>query len=563
MADNREQIEQIKERLDIVNVISRYVKLRKAGRNYIGLCPFHNEKTPSFSVNPELQIFKCFGCGKGGDLFTFVQEIEKIDFPETLEKLAADAGIKLVKSPGSDRYKAVEEINDIARRFYAHHLYQPKNQNALKYLQGRGLREEDIKKFSIGFAPGENLLLQYFNKLKKYSEDQLLSSGLFVNKEGKLREKFILRIMFPILSARGKTIAFTGRILPDNKYGPKYMNSPETPIFAKKMGVYGIFESRQGIRREDLCIVTEGSVDVISAHAVGLDNIVAPLGTAFTEEQAGVISRLTKNLLFIFDSDTAGQAALERAFIISSRLGLNAYAVSPSPYKDLDEMIQKDPEDAKTLVENRVDAFSYLISSKVKGVNLSDYSNYTNVLKYAVRLISSVPDPSIRDFYAQKVKDIAGIDLHSTAQARERAADEVKAQSNNKLTPEQYYLQVVLGSSPLQIPTKHTFEDFLDSDVKEILATIEQKKPQSLKDLNELLSEELSELLVRLSSDPSAGEGENVNMVFQRILRDNAQNSLKNLRTQLAAAEQTGDAGEIEALVEKIQAETVKLKQLK
>jgi DNA primase len=561
MADNREQIEQIRDRLDIVNVIQRYVRLKKAGRNYTGLCPFHNEKTPSFSVNPELQIFKCFGCGKGGDLFAFIQEIEKIDFPETLEKLATEAGIKLIKSQPTGKYKAIEEINDIARRFYAHHLNQSKNYRALKYLKDRGLKDADIKKFSIGFAPGEDLLLTYFGKLKKYTEEQLLSSGLFVKKEGKLREKFLFRIMFPILSPRGKTIGFTGRILPESKYGPKYMNSPETPLFSKKMGVYGIYESRQGIRGEDLCIVTEGSVDVISAHSIGITNIVAPLGTAFTEEQAQLIARMTKNILFFFDNDTAGQAALERAFLIATKMGLNAYAASAAPYKDLDELIQKDPKLAKASSKGKTDAFSYLISMKVKGANLNDYSTYTQILRYATKLISAVSDPSIKDFYVKKVRQIAGIDLHQSTGPEKFTKEEPVAKSV-RLSNEQYYLQSLLGQDKIAVPNGHNFEDFLDENVKGILRVVAEEKPESLKDLNAKLDTELSDLLVRLSVDPVASENEDLNAIYRRIVRDNIQTNLLNLRTRLASAEETKDKKEIDILLQKIQEETVKLKGL-
>lgn len=559
MGDNRDQIEQIRDRLDIVNVIQRYVRLKKAGRNYVGLCPFHNEKTPSFSVNPELQIFKCFGCGKGGDLFAFVQDIEKIDFPETLERLAAEAGVKLVKTGFAGKFKELEEINDIARRFYSHHLLQSKNVQALKYLKNRGLKDSDIKTFSIGFAPGGDLLLEYFRKLKRYSDTQLITSGLFVEKEGKIREKFILRIMFPILSTRGKTIGFSGRIMPENKYGPKYMNSPETPLFSKKMGVYGIYESRQGIRREDLCVVTEGQVDVISAHSIGIENIVAPLGTAFTQEQAQVISRMTKNILFVFDNDKAGQAALERAFLITTKLGLNAYAASPAPYKDLDELIQKDPKGAKSIIKGNTDAFSYLISQKVKNANLNDYATYTKVLNYTNKLISAVTEPSIKDFYIRKVKQIADIDLHQ-APRQQKKREEDQTIKNSRLSTEEYYLQALLGQSKLGVPENHNLEAFTDDSVKGILRAIQDHKPENLKELNGHLEPELSELLVRISIDPVATENENLDVIYKRILKTNIQSRLLALKTKLALAEETKDRKEIAILLEKIQKETIKLK---
>jgi len=361
MNSSRDQIEEIKNKLDIVDVISKYVQLKQAGKNFIGICPFHTEKTPSFVVSPEIQRYKCFGCGETGDIFNFIQKIENIDFPETLEKLAKEAGVRLEKSISTSRYERIETINKQATIFFYQQLHKPINKEALNYLYKRGITDESIKNFGIGYAPGGYDLLNYIQKEKKYSKEELISSGLFVEKEGKIRGKFVKRIMFPIRSSSGKVIAFTGRVLPGNDFGPKYMNSPETPIYSKKENFYGQYESRQEIRKQDLVILCEGTTDVISAHQIGVKNIVAPLGTALTKEQLQKISKLTKNILFLFDSDIAGQQAVEKGFILAQQFGLRTYAANTLPYKDLDEMIGKEPKKLESIIKKRIKCFRYYV----------------------------------------------------------------------------------------------------------------------------------------------------------------------------------------------------------
>jgi len=284
MDSSRDQIQEIKERLDIVDIVGKYVQLKQTGKNFSGLCPFHTEKTPSFIVSPELQRYKCFGCGESGDIFNFVQKIENIDFPETLEKLAKEAGITLRKQNTNTQYQRIEEINKRATIYFFRELKNKRNIKVLEYVYSRGITDDSIKSCGLGYSPGGIGLLDFIQKEDKYSKAELLASGLFVEKEGKLRGKFYKRVMFPIRSSSAKVIAFTGRVLPGNDFGPKYMNSPETPIYHKSDNLYGQYESRQEIRKQDLAIVCEGTTDVISSHQIGIKTIVAPLGTALTKE---------------------------------------------------------------------------------------------------------------------------------------------------------------------------------------------------------------------------------------------------------------------------------------
>ena len=231
--DQNNQIEEIKNRLDIVQVVGKYVQLKQAGKNFSGLCPFHKEKTPSFIVSPDIQRYKCFGCGETGDIFNFVQKIENIDFVEALEKLAKEAGVDLKRFEKDSKYKRLEDINYLSTKYFYNQLKA--STIAMKYVKERGFSDESIKNFGIGYTPKYPKLLDYIQKNTKYSKQELLQSGLFVEKEGKIREKFRDRIMFPIRSSNGKVIAFSGRVLLGNDCGPKYMNSPETPLFHKKI----------------------------------------------------------------------------------------------------------------------------------------------------------------------------------------------------------------------------------------------------------------------------------------------------------------------------------------
>lgn len=409
MTSSNNQIEEIKNRLDIVNVIGKYVNLKQAGKNYVGLCPFHKEKTPSFVVSPDLQRYKCFGCLESGDIFNFIQKIENIDFPEALEKLAKEAGVELKKQAGFSKYEILEEINYKATRYYYNQLKE--NKKAMDYLKERGFNKESIKNFGIGYAPKKPELRKYLLRTKNYSQRQLLDSGLFTLKDKIVKEKFYDRIMFPIRSTRGKVIGFTGRVLPGNNWGPKYMNSPDTPIFHKRENLFGQYESRQEIRKKDLAIICEGSTDVVSAHQHGIKNIVAPLGTGLTKEQLENLSKITKNVLFFFDSDEAGQNALIRGFKIASELGLVPYAASPEPYKDIDELLQKEEKLVRRIITNKTEAFSFILSTFLENKNLNRLEDVQKVKNFIGPLISSVRDKTLLNLYKSKVTKLTKLAL--------------------------------------------------------------------------------------------------------------------------------------------------------
>lgn len=559
MDSDRNQIEEIKSRLDIVDIVGKYVQLKQAGKNFSGLCPFHSEKTPSFIVSPELQRYKCFGCGAAGDIFNFVQNLEHIDFPETLEKLAKEAGVQLVKKKDNTRYARLEEINKKAAIFFYRSLLDSKNIKALEYVKKRGITDESIKNFGIGFSSDSKGLLDFIQKETKYSKDELLRSGIFVEKEGKLKSKFFLRVMFPIRSSSGKVIAFTGRILPGNDFGPKYMNSPETEIYHKKDNLYGQYESRQEIRKKDLAIVCEGTTDVIAAHQIGVKNIVAPLGTALTKEQLVKISKLSKNILFLFDNDSAGQQALERGFLLSQELGLSTFAANTSPYKDIDELISKDPELFSKIIKKRIDTFTYLLTEFIKEKNLNKLQDYQKTVSWVERMLRNEAISTNRDFYVKKAYQIGKIKIVNkrALQQYNRENFAPGENSNKKIPREAVYMQQLLFFEEIKIPKYHDIEYFKDyPDIYKILLYINKKgkttRANLLKHFEDTTLKQIIENAIFSFSGKDTNSSE-LDDIYNNIVKDYFSKKEKEYNVKIAIAEAKGEQKESEKLLSEYQ----------
>jgi DNA primase len=573
--DQNNNIAQIKEALDIVQVVSNYVELKQTGKNFSGRCPFHQEKTPSFIVSPDLQRYKCFGCGASGDIFNFVQNIENLDFPETLEKLAKMAGIEIKQYSGNSTFKTIEDINYLATQYYYNEL--KKDKTASKYVQDRGFTKESIKTFGIGYAPRRPQLLKFLGRHAKYSKTFLLQSGLFVEKEGVVKEKFYDRIMFPIRSKRGKVIGFTGRIMPGNDWGPKYMNSPETPVFHKKDNLFGQYEARQEIRKLDIAIVCEGSTDVISAYQHGVKNIVAPLGTSLTTEQLESIKGLTNNVLFFFDSDTAGKAALVRAFKLASELKMNPYAANASPYKDIDEMLQKEHDKFVKLTEERIEAFSFILKDFITDKDINKLSEMEETRKLANSLLESVKDPITKNHYIDKLSRIANIEFQ-----KENERKDSRANSEGQLIQfpvkfgtssfEGVYISLLLISPQIDI-SKVADEVFFTSETnKKVLKLIKESKGVlSREELSRLISqdEELKNIYEDLIFNADKIITEKVPLEDQLVLCENKLKKLffekkqNEIRTKIALAEEVEDAVNSEKLLVELLEINKILKELK
>ena len=333
-----ELVEEIRERNDIVEVIGTYVKLQKKGSSYFGLCPFHNEKSPSFSVSPDKQMYYCFGCGAGGNVFTFIMEYENYSFPEALKYLADRVGIKLPEREYSEEEKRqqdlrmqVLEINKMAANYFYYQLRTESGAQAMQYLKSRQLDDETIKRFALGYSSKYSSNLYQYFKSKKISDELLKESGLFnVDEKNGMYDKFWNRVIFPILDVNNRVIGFGGRVMGDGK--PKYLNSPETIVFDKSRNLYGLNIARAA--RKKYLLVCEGYMDVISMHQAGFSNAVASLGTALTEKHATLLKRYTDEVILTYDSDDAGVRAALRAIPIVKRAGLKARVLHMNPYKD-------------------------------------------------------------------------------------------------------------------------------------------------------------------------------------------------------------------------------------
>lgn len=359
-------IEEVRMKNDIVDVISQYVKLTRKGSSYFGLCPFHNEKTPSFSVTPSKQMYYCFGCGAGGNVYNFIMEYENYSFGEALSHLADRAGVELPKIEYSrearekaEQRAALLEINKLAAQYFYYQLRREGGKTAYGYLTGRGLSEETIRKFGLGYSDKYSDDLYKYLKGKGYSDELLRESGLFnVDERRGMYDKFWNRVIFPIMDVNNRVIGFGGRVMGDGK--PKYLNSPETKIFDKSRNLYGLNVART--TRKNYLILCEGYMDVIAMHQAGFTNAVASLGTALTSGHASLVKRYTKEVLLLYDSDGAGIRAALRAIPILREAGVTSRVVSLKPWKDPDEFIKNEGAEAfEERLNQAMDSFMFRV----------------------------------------------------------------------------------------------------------------------------------------------------------------------------------------------------------
>ena len=400
-----EQIEEVRAANDIVNVIGSYVKLKRSGGSYTGLCPFHNEKTPSFSVNQARQMYKCFGCGAGGNVITFVMEYENYTFPEALESLAERAGITLKAEEADGYHKEQEsikmkllEINRKAGSFYYAILKSAQGKTGYDYLKSRGLSDETIRHFGLGYAGQGSMNLYNFLKHEGYGDDILKETGLFKIDERGAYDKFFNRVIFPIMDANSRVIGFGGRVMGDAK--PKYLNSPETKLFDKSRNLFGLNYAKLGKNKN--MVLCEGYMDVIALHQAGFTNAVASLGTAFTIQQAGIIKRYTDEVLLTYDSDQAGQKAALRAIPILRQAGINARIIHMEPYKDPDEFIKGlGADEFKNRMDNAENSFFFETGIARKEYDVSDPEQNTKFYHAVAKILLEFEDKVQRENYLE------------------------------------------------------------------------------------------------------------------------------------------------------------------
>ena len=405
-----EIVEEIRVKNDIVDVVSGYLRLQKKGANHWACCPFHNEDTPSFSVNGAKQMYHCFGCGAGGNVFTFVMEYENYTFPEAIKHLAERAGVNLPEIEYTDEMKAQKdkkarllEVNKEAAKFFYYQLRQPCGEIGYQYLQKRELSEETIKKFGLGYSGRSGATLVQYLKQKGFEDMLIKEAGLanYSERSG-LISQFWNRVMFPIFDIHGKVIGFGGRVMGDGE--PKYLNSPETPVFDKRRNLYGMNLARTS--KKGNMILCEGYMDVIAMHQAGFSQAVASLGTAFTPEQANLLRRFTDNVLLAYDSDGAGTKAALKAIGILKEAGLSAKVIDMTPYKDPDEFMKALGKAAfQERIEKAENSFFYEIRILSRNFDLADPEAKTNFHREIAKKLCEFAEELERENYLEAIAD--------------------------------------------------------------------------------------------------------------------------------------------------------------
>lgn len=401
-------IEEIRLKNDIVDVISGYVKLQRKGSSYFGLCPFHNEKSPSFSVSPGKQMYYCFGCGAGGNVFTFVMEYENYSFPEAVKFLADRVGVDLPEQEYNDEMKKQQDLksrildlNKMAANYFYFQLRQESGKLAMEYLKGRELSDETIKGFGLGYANKYSDDLYLYLKKKGISDELLSQSGLMnVDEKHGMYDKFWNRVIFPIMDVNGRVIGFGGRVMGDGK--PKYLNSPETKVFDKSRNLYGLNIARTS-RKKNL-LVCEGYMDVISLHQAGFKNAVASLGTALTTQHASLLKRYTEEVVLTYDSDEAGMKAALRAIPILKAAGLSAKVLDMKPYKDPDEFIKALGAEAfQDRIDHAVNSFFFEIDVLQKSYHMDDPESKTEFYNQVAKRLLEFEQELERENYIEAI----------------------------------------------------------------------------------------------------------------------------------------------------------------
>jgi DNA primase len=435
MAEAGSFADRVKQQADIVRVVGEYVRLKKSGQNFTGLCPFHSEKTPSFAVHPVKQIYHCFGCGAGGDVFKFVMEMDKITFPESVRAVAEKCGIAIPRArertPGERRENqlrsALVDLHKEAASFFVQQLNgTPEGRAAKAYLLDRGLDSEAVARFGIGFAPsgGEALL----RALKpKYPETVLEPSGLFSrDQNGRLFDRFRRRVMFPIANESGKIVAFGGRALGDDL--PKYLNSPETPIYTKSNILYHLDRAKDALRQRDFAVLVEGYMDAIAVARAGVSNVVASCGTSLTEPQIKLLNRFTRRIIVNYDPDTAGQAATERSLTILLEQGAEVRVLALPGGKDPDSFIRAEGAAAYTKLLSEAPPYVDYLISRARKMDMSTAEGKLRAVNFLLSYVQRVPDRILRSEWATRIAQQLRIEEPVLRESMRKAASERRSE---------------------------------------------------------------------------------------------------------------------------------------
>ena len=559
LAISEEFKQELKARIDIADVISGYVSLKKAGRNLVGLCPFHNEKSPSFSVSRENGFFYCFGCGAGGDAITFIRRIENLDYIDAVKLLADRAGMTVPedsKDDGMSHLKTrIYEANREAARFYHKQLYTPQGQNALNYLRGRQLTEKTIIHFGLGYSPSDRFELVL--KSKGFTNNEIIQANLAnQSKKGYPFDRFSDRVMFPIIDLRGNVIGFGGRIMSDIK--PKYLNTSDTPVFNKSRNLFALQFAKNKAKGQ--LILVEGYMDVIALHQAGFENAVATLGTALTQEQANIIKRYCDEVVICYDADEAGQKATQRAIGILRPTGVKIKILTVPNGKDPDEFIKSHGEQGsarfRMLLEKSGNDIEYRLNKLRAGFNTEITEQRVEFLTQAAKLVAGLDNPVEQDVYISKLSSELGVEKTALArlvgknyrrQAREykkaeqRNAEADMSARNDRLNTEKFYnlraanaeeallsIMILNPDTALTVSQKVSPETFVTAFNRRIYEILRQrvteKKEITMADISgDFSAEELGRIAKMLASHPREPDASAAAAEYIDILTEESQ----------------------------------------
>ena len=559
------KIEEIKSRLDIVELATQYLTLKKAGRNYLGLCPFHQEKTPSFTVNREKQIFYCFGCGEGGNVITFLMKIANKTFPEAIKELAEKTGVVLPSrlTTKEDRQKdslreSITDLNLRAAQQYARNLYSPAGKIAQDYLNARGITPETVKQFRLGFAPDT------WRSLTDHIEGSGLSlkiaeqAGLVIaGKEGGFYDRFRGRLMFPIENAGGEVVAFGGRIL--DKGEPKYLNSPESPVYIKGKNLYGLNRTKEEIRKKGFALIVEGYFDLISLWNAGIGNVVASLGTALTREHLELLRRYTVEVVALFDPDEAGRKALDRSLELFLAMNMRARALVLPEGLDPDEYVKKNgSEKLNELIANAEPLSDYYIEN-VLG-NGKTFEDKREMIKTSLEFINKIDDTIEKNLFIKRIAEKTGLDeallkkeSHKSDTHIKQKTDGRKQDSKIRIDPVELNLIRLLLDYPqktAQAESEGILDYFLHPQLENLgRKIIENFKLLGFVDINVVLSGDEDKFLRDKIYESRMTEPNNEDVMLEKLFADNIRQIKKKwykdqhrqIKLRLAQAQEKGD----------------------
>lgn len=578
------EIEEIKDKLDIIDYVGRVVQLKKTGQNHKGLCPFHSEKTPSFIVSQDKQIFHCFGCNEGGDIFAWVMKTDGMEFTEALQKLASDAGVTLTREHNPERSDAREklfDINEEACAFFEQNLKSDAGKMAADYFKKRKLTDKTIKEFRLGYAPGMNVLVKKMTA-EGYDKKDLVAAGVAKEKDTKLVDQFRSRVTFPIINTGGRPVGFSARVLGDGM--PKYLNTPSTDIYDKSGILYGIYQAKEPMRKQNHTIVVEGNMDVIASHQAGVKNVVASSGTALTERQLDILKKFSPNIKLAFDIDPAGDMATRRAIEMAFAKRINLKIIEIPDGKDPADVVEKDPKKWVEAVKEATYVMDYLFEKLFTADIEKDILKKKKVTREFISFIAKLEDMIERDHYIKKLAEKINVGEDAIRKTLDRTSQkssfdklkEVKSDVQNEpikgiVGMREQIEERILGIG-LGIEECHSFifegldpDDFntvtMNMLYKKAKNHYNAKKVFDLKEFNKLLSgEEAKSFNVLLVKNELETENlnedevqEEIFYLAKKIKQLNIANEKANLSQEIKEAEKRKDDKCAKDLIKKMQ----------